>query len=358
MLAATEALLHPVGNIQCNNKTTKATKSPWKSYMVFLIFICSMIPKMFSKHDMLMFATMPSDKKCDNMIHWPSCLLGKALQSTVPTNPEASRRVKILYRQNTSTQQIEDMIANKQAFLLKGSMKKHNINAILESLGHTKQNVFKACKHRPAPYLQESAPCRMLTLNDRISELREHQRAGAPMNGCHVHNLAGSSNSWELLEDLLFKKLEASEGIRAPIQEQTFAPIIGVFYAQGNVSAVPNLHMHPDAVLTHAIEGTKIWRVAHPDYAPLFNPLWSGVSLVARSIPKRNSPLQYITQEPGDLLFLPPWYLHSTSFPEDSLTSIGFNTHFQVGALGFVSGVMAEYISPDFFFTYLMPLFK
>ena len=85
------------------------------------------------------------------------------------------------------------------------------------------------------------------------------------------------------------------------------------------------MHSHMDTFLSFALTKQKVWYLINPTYHDNFEYHWSGNAIVLTR-EKRDTPRVVITQERGDILYVPSWWLHKTK-AKPSAKSFGVNMH-------------------------------
>ena len=85
------------------------------------------------------------------------------------------------------------------------------------------------------------------------------------------------------------------------------------------------MHSHMDTFLSFALTKQKTWHLVNPTYHDNFEYYWSGnANVLTRE--KIKTPRVVITQERGDILYIPSWWIHKTS-AKPTAKNFGINLH-------------------------------
>mmetsp|Transcript_24873 Transcript_24873/g.42605 ORF Transcript_24873/g.42605 Transcript_24873/m.42605 type:complete len:182 (+) Transcript_24873:2-547(+) len=113
------------------------------------------------------------------------------------------------------------------------------------------------------------------------------------------------------------------------LSQKMLATVMTVFLHAGR-SAVYYLHSHMDHFLSFCLsEDGKTWVLIDPLYSDSFDSVWSGNAQVMLQELNPGIPRVMVKQEKGDILYVPPWWLHETMVKKTA-KNIGFNIHFGV----------------------------
>ena len=174
--------------------------------------------------------------------------------------------------------------------------------------------------------ITEIIPCASSTLQEKIQFYHKHEPArSGPWFDVNVFAL--SVHDELVLEDDFKRK-----GILPP--DFSFARLASIhflahFFASGT-TAVNYYHSHQDRFFSFGIQSTKVWDLINPKYHDSFEYEWSGNAIVLTKEKKR-VPHVVIEQEPGDVLFITPWWIHKTGYSDPSKTletkNVNFNLH-------------------------------
>ncbi len=115
------------------------------------------------------------------------------------------------------------------------------------------------------------------------------------------------------------------------LHEAGVVSALGYYFTAGRTS-VDYFHSHPERFIQFGLQKTKVWSLIHPLLTDSFEYKWSGNAVVLLK-EKEPVPRIEIHQEPGDVLFVPPWWIHSTNHygyqNVDGITkSASLNVHF------------------------------
>lgn len=166
----------------------------------------------------------------------------------------------------------------------------------------------------------EDVPCANSTLQKKVERFDQHN-ASAENSYFEVHTYMMDKNEREeVLQDFHTRNIVPPD---LQISQMT-TPTLTYFLHAGR-SAVYYLHAHMDHFLSFCVQEQKTWLLIDPKYFRNFETEWSGNAQV---LLKENSPTPRltVTQERGDVLFIPPWWIHETKV-QDGAKNLGFNIH-------------------------------
>eukprot|EP00550_Attheya_septentrionalis_P004184 CAMPEP_0198299498 /NCGR_PEP_ID=MMETSP1449-20131203/44987_1 /TAXON_ID=420275 /ORGANISM="Attheya septentrionalis, Strain CCMP2084" /LENGTH=347 /DNA_ID=CAMNT_0044001073 /DNA_START=260 /DNA_END=1303 /DNA_ORIENTATION=- len=203
------------------------------------------------------------------------------------------------------------------------------------------QNLFPPCinkKQRNFVYqplegepkdIVEDVPCTPATLEEKFSEFAAHNlteaKDGTPSNAYFdVHTYMVNMEERHFIKESLMKSLQGTD---LGLTSQMVGPVLTYFLSAGR-SAVYYLHAHMDHFLSFCLKAEKTWTLIDPLYMDQFESVWSGNAEVML---KEKYPAHRLTikQEKGDVLYVPPWWLHETNVPKGKKNT-GFNIHFGI----------------------------
>lgn len=195
----------------------------------------------------------------------------------------------------------------------------------------SKQNLFPACSGKITRDFEfvgidnstiaiiEDVPCQDSTLSQKVSD---HQQHNLSRDGSYfsVHTYMMHESELEfVMSDLKAKRIFPDD---LNLRER---PAILTYFLHAGATAVYYLHAHMDSFYSFNLMEPKIWELINPKYTDQFTYAWSGNALMML---KENSaaPRVIIKQERGDILYIPPWWVHQTRLSEDNHNA-GFNIH-------------------------------
>jgi len=198
----------------------------------------------------------------------------------------------------------------------------------------------------------EDVPCDTSTLRQKMDafyrhKLSEDTSAEVDQSYFEVHTYMMSDQEKSEME-LNIKSL-----MEAPPQNSLTQKMLGatttVFLHAGR-SAVYYLHSHMDHFLSFCLAEEKTWLLIDPMYSDSFDSVWSGNAQIQLREKEPNVPKVIVKQEKGDILFIPPWWLHETMVKKTA-KNIGFNLHY--GIRGQVTLEVAHLFrnNPSFFYS-------
>ena len=197
--------------------------------------------------------------------------------------------------------------------------------------GASTQNLFAPCdtprrrEHTyqpldgPAQPIVETVPCLNRTLDEKLATYRAHDPAVEPAY-YEVHPL--------LLDGAQERLLAADwheRGLVPPAFRMRGGPFVLTTFLHSGRTAVDYFHSHMDVFLSFCLDGPKTWELINPTYHERFEYRWSGnANVLLREV--RRAPRVLITQQRGDILYVPSWWIHKTSATPRS-KSYGINLH-------------------------------
>lgn len=185
--------------------------------------------------------------------------------------------------------------------------------------------------------IHEKIPCASSTLAEKSDFFFQYdpEKDGAYFD---VHVFLPNREEIRQLETIFVQKRLLPDGFTFPFHWTVF---LVHFFASGT-TAVDYFHSHMDRFVSFGIQATKVWELINPKHISSFEYVWSGNALVLTE-EKEAAPRVVIAQEPGDILFVAPWWLHKTSYPDPTKTlqtkNANFNLHFTT--MRSISGVAA-----------------
>ena len=201
------------------------------------------------------------------------------------------------------------------------------------------QNVFPLCKEKLFRNFQfessdgetkeiiEDVPCANSTLAEKVANFKLHELSEDESNSyfeVHTHMMK-QEEKLQLEDDLSNKLLIVKKDLG--LTSKMISPVLTYFLHAGR-SAVYYLHAHMDHFLSFCLSEKKTWILINPLYLDDFESDWSGNARIMLK-EKLKVPKIIVHQEKGDILFIPPWWIHET-LVRKMKKNIGFNLHFGV----------------------------
>lgn len=244
-------------------------------------------------------------------------------------------------------------------------------------LQNSRQNIFPACKGKnPLRHFEfesysgetkqiiEVVPCDTTTLGEKIDAFHQHQlphqqheRDDSDENDdkdrafLEVHTYMMSKHEARQMEHRIGGLITSPRPLG--LAEKMIAATMAVFLQAGR-SAVYYLHAHMDHFLSFGTsDEEKKWVLIDPLYSYSFDSVWSGNAQVQLRELEPDVPRLMVTQEKGDILYIPPWWLHETMVKKTT-KGIGFNIHFGVKGQLVMEIVNLFRFDPTFFYSKLM----
>lgn len=171
----------------------------------------------------------------------------------------------------------------------------------------------------------EKVPCSPLKLHEMIAF---HQAHNLSSDGPYwdVHTYQMDSTQETALDSHMKDRNLIPDNFHIPRMGRT---VILAHYFNSGTTAVAYLHSHSDRFLSFGMfESTKSWILVNPKYHHHFEYEWTGQALL---IKKEHTLAQKVLldQEPGDILFVPPWWIHRTT-QNFKKASKNFNINFHM----------------------------
>ena len=172
----------------------------------------------------------------------------------------------------------------------------------------------------------EDVPCSNSTLVDKVSNFNLHELREDESNSFFdVHTYMMSRDERRHLNDALSSRMVRRTDIG--IDSKMVNAVMTVFLHAGR-TAVYYLHAHMDHFLSFCLSKEKTWMLINPLYMDDFDSVWSGNAQVMLK-ENKEVPRIIVKQEKGDILYVPPWWIHETLVRKKK-KNIGFNIHFGV----------------------------
>lgn len=267
-------------------------------------------------------------------------LLGRYLESLVPVDHSdyPAQPIVVLDGVEATELQVRTLMQGKVPVLMKNIVHTEEGRDLLHLLGDHHQNIWEDCETRPQKVHGESPVCHPpFKLSERLELLEHWANSGQMGGGAHPIYLAKGDAERKLGASLIHRlKVHGKKSIASSptfhhvanfLESYPNGVLVNTFYNHGNTSTVSRFHMHSDSSFSINLEGTKVWKLIPPEFSPLLEPAWSGVAFVqTKGVSEKELPILTVKQEPGDVLFLPNWYAHLTSF-EEVVTSVSITFH-------------------------------
>jgi len=224
-------------------------------------------------------------------------------------------------------------------------------------LGNTRGNLFSPCEQEPEAVLgKEVRPCLNMTLEEKIVGARDPLRRRGFAHNLVLLKKEDIQHHTSVLENMWGTHPE----ITHIWEHSQIVPHTNIAVASQQ-SLVNYYHAHLDLAVVWNMHGTKHWSLLHPDYLPDTLPVWSGNALLGTRTPQTKCVVETV-QKPGDVLIMPPWWLHATrllgSISENQIRSIGYNQHLtQPGSIfGPVVSFLENMLGPKVVFETMSPM--
>ena len=172
----------------------------------------------------------------------------------------------------------------------------------------------------------EDVPCSNSTLIDKVSNFNLHElREGESNSFFDVHTYMMSRDERRHLNDALSSRMVRRTDIGI---DSKMVNAVMTYFLHAGRTAVYYLHAHMDHFLSFCLSEEKTWMLIDPLHMDSFDSIWSGNAQVML---KENGevPRIIVKQEKGDILYVPPWWIHETLVRKKK-KNIGFNIHFGV----------------------------
>ena len=180
------------------------------------------------------------------------------------------------------------------------------------------QNLFAPCNGKIQRHFEfvgadnktmsivEQVPCSPSTLREKIASFDGHDidRDG---NYFEVHTRMATASERKRLDETLHATMVVPEALSV---DRMTVPIVTHFFHAGR-TAVYYLHAHMDRFLSFCLQEEKRWTLVAPQHFKHFEHRWSGNAemMLRETTP---APRLEVTQRRGDVLFVPPWWIHET----------------------------------------------
>mmetsp|Transcript_24156 Transcript_24156/g.72476 ORF Transcript_24156/g.72476 Transcript_24156/m.72476 type:complete len:249 (+) Transcript_24156:53-799(+) len=215
---------------------------------------------------------------------------------------------------------------SQQPMLFKGCIDDVDFKDAIGWFPEEQQNMFPFCDgkrtrdwrfedlHGKTKDIVEQVPCAPSTLREKIESFDAHD---IDVNGSYfeVHARLAMGEETALLDARLPRPLTV---------ERMQVPAVTHFLHAGTTS-VYYLHAHPDHFLSFCLQEEKRWTLISPQYYRHFDSVWSGnAQMMLRE--RAAAPRIAVTQKRGDILYVPPWWLHETKVVPGA-KNVGVNVH-------------------------------
>ena len=233
----------------------------------------------------------------------------------------------------------------------------------LESVGYfpdEAQNLFAPCDGKiqrdfefvdettnRSKAIVEQVPCSPSTLREKIAAFEAHD-VDAHGNYFEVHTRMATESEKARLDAALHATMDVPEALS--VSTRMTAPVVTHFFHAGR-TAVYYLHAHMDRFLSFCLQEEKQWTLVAPQYFSHFDHRWSGnAEMMLRE--KTAAPRLEITQRRGDVLFVPPWWIHETRV-KSGTKNFGVNIHWMSRGqiLGYAASLHRILGNPAWFFS-------
>ena len=185
----------------------------------------------------------------------------------------------------------------------------------------------------------EDVPCDTSTLREKMDAFYQHKLFAEDDKNVTTHHDAKEDRSYFEVHTYMLNDRERArmdlniknltKGLaQESLIENMLAATMTVFLHAGR-SAVYYLHAHADHFLSFCLTAEKTWLLIDPMYSESFDSVWSGNAQIQLREKEPNVPRLIVKQEKGDILFVPPWWLHEVMVMK-TVKNIGLNLHFGV----------------------------
>lgn len=205
----------------------------------------------------------------------------------------------------------------------------------IEDIGYfadERQNLFPPCEGRNvrrhfqffdaenrSKDIIEQVPCNPNTLREKI-ETFAHVDIARDENYFEVHTRMLTDAEQARFDG----DLRARVDVGALSVDRMTAPTMTHFLHAGR-TAVYYLHSHMDRFLSFCLQEEKRWTLVAPQHHVHFASTWSGnAEMMLRELTP--APRLEIVQKRGDVLFVPPWWIHQTQV-KPGTKNLGVNIH-------------------------------
>ena len=163
-------------------------------------------------------------------------------------------------------------------------------------------------------FLFSIVPCELTTLEEKMRAMKNHSSHDSSLSEAHIFWL--NSTTTEILDEHLHNMGFIPQAYN--VKDTGAICTVLFLLSAGSKTNVDYLHSHPDQFLSFGLEKSKVWEFIHPLHVDKFETTWSGQSLVMTKQKERVPVISTLNQEPGDVLFVPPWWMHKTSRKNDT----------------------------------------
>lgn len=220
------------------------------------------------------------------------------------------------------------------------------------------QNLFAPCNGKIQRHFEfvgadnkskqiiEQVPCSPSTLREKIASFDGHDidRDG---NYFEVHTRMATAAERKRLDETLHATMAVPEALSV---DRMTAPVVTHFFHAGR-TAVYYLHAHMDRFLSFCLQEEKRWTLVALQFFGHFEHRWSGnAEMMLRE--KSAAPRLEVTQRRGDVLFVPPWWIHETRVAPGT-KNFGMNLHWMSRGqvLGYLASLHSVLGNPAWFFS-------
>ena len=230
----------------------------------------------------------------------------------------------------------------------------------LLTLASGPQNLFRACDEDTADVFSyeykkngtirnidvtTKEACNMRSLKDKATRFSFWDpRVDPAYSDVHMHKFKTKKEikHAEQTFERLFAKIPVSKFVM---------PLLGYYFNAGR-STVYYQHAHPENFLALGIVGDKQWLLLDPLQYAFQTPVswFAGKAIVLTQEPNEHP--YHLTQRPGDILYLPSWWMHQP-IVQSGEKNLAMNIHFsKQGRLLFHLSDLFTRTFPSFRYTY------
>jgi len=217
--------------------------------------------------------------------------------------------------------------------LFKGCIQEKYSIEDLTYFGRNAQNLFPKCKSKLTQEFEytdmrgtttpivENNPCMGSTLQEKILRFNNHQ-LGKKETFTDVHTYMLSNAEFNAVSKDLTRKSVFPDTF--DLRAMGVCYILNYFLNAGTTAAY-YFHAHLDHFLSFNVAESKEWELIAPQHFDKFERVWSGKAMMlTRELAP--APRVRVRQDRGDILFLPPWWIHKTLIRSDR-KNLGVNIH-------------------------------
>lgn len=165
----------------------------------------------------------------------------------------------------------------------------------------------------------EDVPCAPSTLREKLTAFDAHKLRDG--NYFEVHTRLTTEAEEAELDESLHSDLMLPQSLTT---RRMLVPALTHFLHAGR-TAVYYLHAHMDHFLSFCLQEEKQWVLISPHYLHRFDSTWSGnAQMMLRE--RTAAPRIEVLQRRGDVLFVPPWWIHETKV-RTGRKNVGVNIH-------------------------------